>query len=68
VVTTHTALDTTSTVFELTGARATAAGTGLDRFWRDARTLTLHDPVAYKATEVGDHLLTGSYPTPSQYS
>lgn len=68
VVTTRTALDTASTVFELTGARATATGTGLDRFWRDARTLTLHDPVGYKAVEVGDHLLTGAYPTPSRYS
>jgi alkylation response protein AidB-like acyl-CoA dehydrogenase len=68
VVTTHAALDTTSTVFELTGARATKSGTGLDRYWRDARTLTLHDPVSYKAIEVGDHLLTGTVPTPSQYS
>ena len=68
VVTTRVALDTTSTVFELAGARATMAGEGLDRYWRDARTLTLHDPVAYKAVEVGDHLLTGAHPTPSQYS
>ncbi len=68
VVTTRVALDVTATVFELTGARATSAGTGLDRYWRDARTLTLHDPVSYKALEVGDHLLIGAYPTPSQYA
>jgi len=55
-------------VFELTGARATKTGTGLDRFWRDVRTLTLHDPVSYKAVEVGDHLLKGAYPEPSGYS
>jgi alkylation response protein AidB-like acyl-CoA dehydrogenase len=68
VVTTDVVLDVTSTVFELTGARATATGTGLDRYWRDARTLTLHDPVAYKAVEVGDRLLTGAAPVPSAYS
>jgi alkylation response protein AidB-like acyl-CoA dehydrogenase len=68
VVTTRTALEVTATVFELTGARATKTGTGLDRFWRDARTLTLHDPAVYKATEVGDNLLTGAVPAPSQYS
>ncbi|MGY1744724.1 acyl-CoA dehydrogenase family protein [Blastococcus sp. SYSU D00695] len=68
VVTTRTVLEVASTVFELTGARATATGTGLDRFWRDARTLTLHDPVAHKAVEVGDRLLTGADPVPSAYS
>ncbi|SHM88605.1 acyl-CoA dehydrogenase family protein [Cryptosporangium aurantiacum] len=68
VVTTQAALDATQGVFELTGARATKSGTGLDRFWRDVRTLTLHDPVSYKATEVGDHLLRGAYPEPSGYS
>jgi alkylation response protein AidB-like acyl-CoA dehydrogenase len=68
VVSTRAVLDVASTVFELTGARATATGTGLDRYWRDARTLTLHDPVAHKAVEVGDHLLTGTLPVPSAYS
>jgi alkylation response protein AidB-like acyl-CoA dehydrogenase len=68
VVTTGAVLDVTSTVFELTGARATKTGTGLDRYWRDARTLTLHDPVAHKAVEVGDRLLTGAAPVPSAYS
>jgi alkylation response protein AidB-like acyl-CoA dehydrogenase len=68
VVTTGAVLDVTSTVFELAGARATKTGTGLDRYWRDARTLTLHDPVAHKAVEVGDRLLTGAAPVPSAYS
>lgn len=68
VVTTRAALDATQGVFELTGARATKTGTGFDRYWRDVRTLTLHDPVSYKAVEVGDHLLRGAYPEPSGYS
>ncbi|MBW4720637.1 acyl-CoA dehydrogenase family protein [Saccharothrix obliqua] len=59
VVTTRVANHTTAKVFELCGARATAAGYAFDRFWRNARTLTLHDPVSYKAREVGAYYLTG---------
>jgi len=65
---TQVALDTTSRVFEVTGARATAAKVGLDRFWRDVRTHTLHDPVAYKLREVGDYTLNDRIPTPGWYS
>jgi alkylation response protein AidB-like acyl-CoA dehydrogenase len=68
VVTTKTVLDVTSRLFELTGARATGSAYGFDRFWRNARTITLHDPVAYKAQEVGDFALQGLFPTPSGYS
>ncbi|MEJ2854982.1 MULTISPECIES: acyl-CoA dehydrogenase family protein [unclassified Saccharothrix] len=59
VVSTKVANHTTSKVFELCGARATAAGYAFDRFWRNARTLTLHDPVSYKARELGAYHLTG---------
>ncbi|MEU4802945.1 acyl-CoA dehydrogenase family protein [Actinosynnema sp. NPDC023587] len=59
VVSTRVANQTTSRVFELCGARATAAGHAFDRFWRNARTLTLHDPVSYKARELGAYFLTG---------
>lgn len=65
---TRTVLDVTSRAFELTGARATTTSRGFDRFWRNARTITLHDPVAYKSRELGEHALTGAYPTPSRYS
>lgn len=61
----RTALDVTSRIFELMGARATAAHYGFDRFWRNIRTHTLHDPVAYKAREVGNYALNGTItPTP----
>ena len=53
------ALDVTSRIFDLTGARATSARYGFDRFWRNVRTHTLHDPVAYKAREVGNYELNG---------
>lgn len=68
VVATRTGLEVTNRLFEATGARATAAKHGLDRFWRDLRTHTLHDPVAYKLRDLGRHWLTGEWPQPSFYS
>jgi alkylation response protein AidB-like acyl-CoA dehydrogenase len=62
------ALDVTSRMFEVMGARATASQYRFDRFWRNARTLTLHDPLDYKVREVGDWALNGRLPTPSFYS
>jgi alkylation response protein AidB-like acyl-CoA dehydrogenase len=58
----------TSRVFEVMGARATSARHRFDRFWRNARTLTLHDPLDYKVREIGDWVVNGRYPTPSFYS
>ena len=57
IVTTDNGLRVTSGVFEVTGARATGKKVGLDRFWRDIRTHTLHDPVAYKNRELGRFVL-----------
>ena len=65
---THVALDVTARVFELMGARATAGHYRFDRYWRNVRTHTLHDPVAYKAREVGDFALNGRIPPVSLYS
>ena len=59
VMNTDTALEVTSGIFELLGSRATSRKTGFDRFWRDVRTHTLHDPVAYKRREVGRWTLLG---------
>ncbi|MDI4657575.1 acyl-CoA dehydrogenase family protein [Xanthobacter autotrophicus] len=61
----RTALEVTSKIFELMGARATAGAAGYDRFWRNIRTHTLHDPVVYKSREVGNFALNGTItPTP----
>ncbi len=65
---THVSLEVTSRVFELTGARSTAGHHRFDRYWRNVRTHTLHDPVFYKAREVGDFALNGHVPEPSLYS
>jgi alkylation response protein AidB-like acyl-CoA dehydrogenase len=56
---TRTALDVTSRIFDLMGARAAGGRYGFDRFWRNIRTHTLHDPLAYKAREVGNFALNG---------
>jgi alkylation response protein AidB-like acyl-CoA dehydrogenase len=68
VVSTDAALDVTSKIFEVTGARSTGSSYGFDRFWRNARTHTLHDPVAYKRREVGAHYLTGRVPDFTLYT
>jgi alkylation response protein AidB-like acyl-CoA dehydrogenase len=65
---THVSLDITARVFEIIGARATAAKYGFDRYWRNVRTHTLHDPVFYKAKEVGEFALNGRIPEVSLYS
>lgn len=65
---THVSLDITARIFELTGARSTAESYRFDRFWRNVRTHTLHDPVYYKAKEVGDFILNDRIPTVSLYS
>jgi alkylation response protein AidB-like acyl-CoA dehydrogenase len=62
------ALEVSSQIFELTGARATSTKLGLDRFWRNARVHTLHDPVDYKYRDIGRYLLDGQFPEPTSYS
>lgn len=66
-LTTKVALDATSRLFEIQGARATTTEYGFDRHWRNVRTHTLHDPVAYKAREVGDWSLNRRAPEFSLY-
>jgi len=62
------ALEVSSQMFELTGASATSARHGLDRFWRNARVHTLHDPVDYKLRDIGRYRLSDTWPEPSSYS
>ncbi|GLP74248.1 acyl-CoA dehydrogenase [Mycobacterium antarcticum] len=44
-------------LLELGGASAASRQKGLDRHWRNIRTITLHNPVAYKAVAIGANLL-----------
>ena len=67
-LTTEIAILATNRLFELAGTRATLGVHNLDRHWRNARTHTLHDPVAYKLREVGDHFLNGAHPPFTLYT
>lgn len=61
-------LTVTNQIFEVMGARATSSRYGFDRYWRDLRTFSLHDPAAYKSREIGNWFLNQEFPVPSQYS
>jgi alkylation response protein AidB-like acyl-CoA dehydrogenase len=61
-------LDITAQIFEVTGAGGTGGKWGFDRHWRNARTLTLHDRLDYKLSELGQWFLNDQLPTPSFYS
>jgi alkylation response protein AidB-like acyl-CoA dehydrogenase len=60
-------LRTVSEIYALMGTRSTARTNGFDRYWRNARTLSLHDPVDWKHAELGRHVLTGWDPPPGIY-
>jgi alkylation response protein AidB-like acyl-CoA dehydrogenase len=62
------ALDVTAQMFEALGARATSSRYGYDRYWRNARVHTLHDPVDYKIRDIGRFQLSGAWPEPTPYS
>ncbi len=66
-LTTKVSLAAASRLFEIQGSRATTSAYGFDRHWRNLRTHTVHDPVAYKAREVGDWTLNRRAPEFSLY-
>ena len=61
-------LEVSAQFLELAGARATSGRHGFDRFWRNVRVHTLHDPVDYHLRDLGRHAITGQYPEPSAYN
>lgn len=58
------ALDVTSEIFEVMGARSAVRPLGFDRFWRNVRIHTLHNPAEYKTRNVGTWFLDGALPEP----
>ncbi|MDX2216049.1 MAG: acyl-CoA dehydrogenase family protein [Oculatellaceae cyanobacterium bins.114] len=65
---TRSGLNIVNRIFEVTGTRSTATKYGFDRYWRDLRTFTLHDPVDYKLRDIGNWVLNHELPTVTQYS
>ncbi|MDV6243395.1 acyl-CoA dehydrogenase family protein [Rhodococcus opacus] len=60
-------LDATAQVFEVGGASITSSELGLDRHWRNARTISAHNPLIYKQQSVGAYVLNGD-PLPYAWS
>jgi alkylation response protein AidB-like acyl-CoA dehydrogenase len=56
-------LDATTLLFDALGASASKRGHGLDRYWRNARTITSHNPRIYRDRIVGDFAVSGTIPT-----
>ncbi|WP_114809530.1 SfnB family sulfur acquisition oxidoreductase [Paraburkholderia kururiensis] len=62
VLTTEVAIEATNRLFELAGTRSTLQEHNLDRYWRNARVHTLHDPVRWKYFHIGNYVLNGVNP------
>ena len=61
-LTTEVALAATNKLFELSGTQSTLSTWNLDRYWRNARTHTLHDPVRWKPFIIGNFVLNEILP------
>lgn len=59
-------LEATTSLFDALGASATSLSRSLDRYWRNARTITSHNPRIYKDRIVGDFVVNGT-PPPFQW-
>lgn len=65
---TEVSLEVSERLLEVCGAGATVAKYNFDRHWRNARTLTLHDPADYKSRLIADWLLNGTPPPVSSHT
>lgn len=55
-------LEASSVLFELGGTRSATDAANLARYWRDARTHTLHDATRWKLQHIGRYTLSGTRP------
>jgi alkylation response protein AidB-like acyl-CoA dehydrogenase len=55
-------LEASSALFELGGTRSASKSGNLSRYWRDARTHTLHDATRWKVQHIGRYALSGTRP------
>ncbi|MFD7402307.1 acyl-CoA dehydrogenase family protein [Streptomyces sp. NPDC059866] len=56
------AQESTARALDVIGARSASSRLGFDRFWRNARTHTLYEPVTHRLRDVGDYFLNGAHP------
>lgn len=64
VLSTRAVLSVTQKLYDIGGTRSARQGNGLDRYWRDARTHTLHDAVRWKPHALGRWLLDDAVADP----
>jgi alkylation response protein AidB-like acyl-CoA dehydrogenase len=57
-----------STLFKVCGAGSVLEKYGFDRHWRNARTLSLHNPLDFKSMHAGDYLLNDALPPVDSYN
>ena len=62
------ALFASSTLFQVCGAGSGDEKYGFDRHWRNARTLSLHNPHDFKAARAADFLLNDRFPPVDSYN
>ncbi|WP_219097368.1 acyl-CoA dehydrogenase family protein [Pseudomonas sp. UMAB-40] len=62
VVVSELILRATTQLFNALGASDVREGKSLDRHWRNARTVSSHNPLIYKARIVGDWTINGTEP------
>lgn len=62
ILCTKASLLATNKLFELSGTSSTLAEDNFDRYWRNVRTHTLHDPVRWKYQAVGQYYLNDRLP------
>lgn len=62
ILTTKVSLLAANKLFELSGTSSTLSDDNFDRYWRNARTHTLHDPVRWKYQAIGNYYLNGKRP------
>ncbi|MEL4073202.1 acyl-CoA dehydrogenase family protein [Ochrobactrum sp. GPK 3] len=60
-------LEATAALFGGLGASALSRGRGFDRFWRNARAISSHNPLIYRGRQIGDFVVNGTLP-PAQFS
>jgi alkylation response protein AidB-like acyl-CoA dehydrogenase len=56
-------LEAATLLFEVGGASAVGEKLALDRHWRNARTISSHNPAIYRARILGDYYLNDTPPT-----
>ena len=59
---TDAALEAATSLFDALGGSALDQSALLDRHWRNARTITSHNPRVFKARMLGDFYLNGADP------